>query len=113
MSALEQDEPFVAQLRARATPIVIAGDGGSAISVRVQVPEVWDVVLVQVPAGEPVVSVKSRALAALVPDAESHEDYIVKLNGFEVLDEHVSLDEAGARDGSTFLVTHRRRRPVR
>ena len=40
-------------------------------------------------------------------------DYVVKLRGHEVLDERRSIAEVGARDGSTFLVTNRRRRPVR
>jgi len=38
---------------------------------------------------------------------------ILKLNGFEILDENVSIADTGATNGSTFLVTYRRRRPVR
>ena len=36
-----------------------------------------------------------------------------KLRGWEVLDEGASLADAGATDGSIFLLTHRRRRPVK
>jgi hypothetical protein len=79
----------------------------------VQVPEVWDVVRIETPPSEPVLSLKVRALEALYPAAEFHEDFVVKLNGFEVLDENASVAEAGAVDGSIFLVTHRRRRAVR
>ena len=39
--------------------------------------------------------------------------FVVKLNGFEVLDENVSVADSGATNGSTFLVSYRRRRPVR
>jgi hypothetical protein len=50
----------------------------------------------------------------LVPsDAEMAEDYVMKLAGWEVLDENLSLSAAGARSGSIFLLTSRRRRPVR
>jgi hypothetical protein len=35
------------------------------------------------------------------------------LRGFEVLDEDLPLTGAGASDGSIFLLTSRRRRPVR
>jgi hypothetical protein len=37
---------------------------------------------------------------------------MVKLRGYEVLDEDAPLSSTGARDGSTFLITDRRRRPV-
>ena len=41
------------------------------------------------------------------------DEFVLKLRGFEVLNEDVSLAEAGAIEGSIFLVTYRRRRPVR
>jgi hypothetical protein len=37
----------------------------------------------------------------------------MKLRGLEVLDEGRTLAESGAIDGSIFLLSHRRRRPVR
>ena len=83
------------------------------MSLRVQMAERWDTVRVDAPAGGPVLDVKLRALEALEPDAEPHEQYVLKLNGFEILDENASLADAGAVDGSTFLLTSRRRRPVR
>ena len=42
-----------------------------------------------------------------------HEDFVVKLRGWEILDEAASLADAGVIDGSILLMTHRRRRPVR
>ena len=56
--------------------------------------------------------VKRAALNALSPEDDA-ADYVIKLRGFEVLDENVTLADAGARNGSIFLLTHRRRRPVR
>lgn len=106
--------PFVTTLRARPGEIRLGPeDGAGAITVRVQMPEVWDVVRVVLPATEAVVALKVRALEALYPEGTAHEQFVLKLGGFEVLDENQSVGEAGARDGSTFLVTHRRRRPVR
>ncbi|HEV8363762.1 MAG TPA: hypothetical protein VGQ52_09595 [Gemmatimonadaceae bacterium] len=106
----------VSTLRARPNLVRLGTDGhaADAIVVRAQVPEVWDAVRIQAPRGATVLEVKRRALAELVPDeASDSEEYVVKLRGFEVLDETLSLDEAGVRDGSTLLITGRRRRPVR
>ena len=104
--------PFVATVRSRRDVIRLAAPGEPVISVRVEVPDVWDVVRVDTPAEQPVLAVKRAALTALVPGADAAE-YVIKLRGFEVLDERASLAEAGAIDGSIFLVAHRRRRPVR
>ena len=106
--------PFTANLRTRpGATIRLGADGQATVSLRVQVPEVWDVIRVETPLSEPVLSVKVRALEALLPSAEYHDDFVMKLNGFEVLDENASVAEAGALDGSIFLLTHRRRRAVR
>jgi hypothetical protein len=37
----------------------------------------------------------------------------MKLRGHEVRDEASTVSAAGARDGSTFLLTYRHRRPVK
>ncbi len=107
--------PVVEGLRARpGTRLVVApGAGGARLAVRVEVPEVWDVVRLDAAAGAPVAEVKRAALATLLSGTASADDYVVKLNGATVLDEGASLAAVGALDGSIFLVTHRRRRPVR
>ena len=46
-------------------------------------------------ADESVVNVKMRALEALFPDAQLHEDFVIKLRGWEILDENASLADAG------------------
>ena len=112
---MSEPAPFVTTLRSRPTTIRLGdgADGVDGITVRVQMLEVWDTVRLEVPSSEPVLSVKVAALRALFPDGEFHEDFVMKRNGFEVLDETASLRETGAVDGSIFLLTHRRRRPVR
>ena len=107
-------EPFVAQLRTRGDVIELASPSGPAITVRVEMPEVWDTVRVHASPDERVLTIKRRALEALYPGSEMRdEDYVLKLQGWEVLDESASLAATGAVDGSIFLVTNRRRRPVR
>jgi hypothetical protein len=105
--------PFVAQLRARPGVVRLGADGQRRITLRVQMPEVWDAVRIETPPTEPVGAVKAGALAALYPEHEPLHAFVVKLNGYEVLDEGMSVADAGAKDGSTFLLTYRRRRPVR
>jgi hypothetical protein len=105
--------PFVAQLRSRPGTLRLGTSGEPVVTVRVQIPEVWDTVRVEAPADAPVATVKQRALEILMPDAEHAEDYVIKLRGWEILDESESLAAAGAGNGSIFLVTSRRRRPVR
>lgn len=105
--------PFVASLRTTGEPVRIGGGDGAALQLRVEMPEVWDTIRVEAAASEPVRVIKLHALERLYPGARAHDDYVMKLGGIEVLDETVSLADAGARDGSIFLLTSRRRRPVR
>jgi len=104
--------PFVSQLRARPGTIRIGAAGEAALSVRVQVPEVWDVVRVSAPSDTAVSTLKERAIEALLGDADPNR-FLVKLHGALVANEGVTLAEAGAVSGSTFLVTSRFRRPIR
>jgi hypothetical protein len=103
----------VSLLRARPGVVRLAPPGAPTVTVRVQLAEAWDAVRVEAAPGEPVLAVKVRALAALDPGADYHDDFVVKLRGAEVLDENASLAEVGATDGSTVLLMRRRRRPVR
>lgn len=103
--------PFVQSVRTRSEALQVKGDGRT-LRVRVEIPELWDVVKVQAAESAAVLDVKSAVLAELLPMA--HElDYVMKLRGIEVLDEGRTLAESGAIDGSIFLLSHRRRRPVR
>lgn len=107
--------PFVTGLRARRGTISLAPEEGGAptITIRVEMPDVWDVVRIACEPTQPVLAVKVAALEALFPEAEMHEDFVLKLRGWEILDESAPLGEAGVVDGSILLLTHRRRRPVR
>jgi hypothetical protein len=105
--------PFVSQLRTRPEVIRIGDGTEPSIAIRVEVPEVWDAVRVETPLTEPVLAVKLRALDVLYPDAEAQEAFLIKLNGLEVRDENASIGAIGATNGSTLLLTFRRRRPVR
>jgi hypothetical protein len=109
---------FVTTLRSRPDVLRLGGESANESAngqwtVRVQMPDVWDAVKVETPSSESVVALKVAALAALYPEGEFHEDFVMKLHGFEVLDENATLADVGAQDGSIFLVTFRRRRPVR
>ena len=106
-------EPFVAQLRVRADELRLGTPEEPVITLRVQVAEAWDTIRIDAPPDTPVAEVKRRALAVIAPDARHPEDYVIKLNGWEVLDEQQSVTQAGAKNGSTFLAHVRRRRPVR
>ena len=105
--------PFVAQLRSRPGVIRLGAEGQPHITLRVQLAEAWDTVRVETPANESVAAVKAAALRALRPNDDPADAFVVKLRGWEVLDESASLADAGVIDGSILLLTHRRRRPVR
>jgi hypothetical protein len=102
----------VTTLRTSRGPVRIGQPGAGALSIRVEVPERWDVSLIEASPDTSVRAVKEAALRDVSLDDDASE-YVIKLRGFEVLDENVSLAGAGARNGSIFLLTHRRRRPVR
>ncbi|MGI8496309.1 MAG: hypothetical protein ACR2OG_01825 [Gemmatimonadaceae bacterium] len=104
--------PFVSSVRSRPGTIRVGDPGPEPVSLRVEVPELWDVVRLMSSLQQPVRAVKAAALSALSPGADI-ERYVIKLRGFEVLDESRSLSDVGAIDGSIFLLTYRRRRPVK
>jgi hypothetical protein len=104
--------PFVQSIRARREPIRVGGSDGRQLNLRVEIPELWDVVQVLAPETAPVLMGKVAALGALLPTTDE-QGYVMKLRGWEVLDEGQSLADVGAIDGSIFLLSHRRRRPVR
>lgn len=104
--------PFVNSLRVR-PGVLRVGTAAPTITVRVEIPEVWDVVAIETTPQARVSAMKRAAVEELLPGKTSPDELVLKLRGFEVLNEEVSLAEVGAVDGSIFLATHRRRRPVR
>jgi hypothetical protein len=105
--------PFVTGLRTNGTIIKLASGDEPVLHIRVQVMDLWDSVRVDAPPAETVVSVKRAALDALYPDGADAAGLVVRLHGYEILDEAQSLSEVGVRDGSILLLVARRRRPVR
>lgn len=105
--------PLVTTLRARRETLQLAPAGAETITIRVEMPEVWDVVRVVASPAQPVIEVKRAALEALYPEATSTDDFVLKLRGWEILDEGASLLDNGVGNASILLLTFRRRRPVR
>ena len=106
--------PFVTELRTSDDLIVLGGGGdGQVLHLRVQAAELWDALRIDAPATATVDSVKRAALEKFFPDGAAVPDFVVKLRGFEILHENESLAASGVRDGSTLLLSRRRRRPVR
>jgi hypothetical protein len=104
---------LVGQLRAGRAPIELALAGAGALMLRVQVAEMWEAVRVIAHANTTVAEVKSRVVAEFFPGHEFTDDFVLKLRGWEMLDEQLSLASAGIRDGAIVLLAYRRRRPVR
>ncbi len=83
--------PFTGALRARPATIRMGASDDRTITIRVEMPEVWDAVRLAAPASTTLEAVKIRALDALFPQAQYHEDFVAKLHGWELLNEHESL----------------------
>lgn len=105
---------IVSKLRARPDVVRLAAtNSGPTVMLRVQIPEVWDTLRVEAAPAASIIEVKRRAIAELLAGKQEAQEFVVKIRGNEVLDESVSLADAGVRNGSTLLVTSRKRRPVR
>lgn len=102
---------FVNNLRNQGPPLRLGSGSGQVLQLRAQVLEAWDAVRVEANSSATVKSLKDLALQALYPNVDGN-DYVVKLHGWEVLDESAPLSSTGARNGSIFLISDRRRRPV-
>jgi hypothetical protein len=105
--------PFVSELRTTDDVIRVGGGNGSVLHLRVQAAELWDALRVDAPGSASVVAVKTSALDKFFSVGYNGADFVVKLRGFEILDETASLDASGVKDGSTLLLSRRRRRPVK
>lgn len=102
---------FVNNLRNQGPPLRLGGGSGAALQLRAQVLEAWDAVRIDADPSASVKSLKHLALQTLYPNVNEN-DYVVKLHGWEVLDEDAPISSTGARNGSIFLISDRRRRPV-
>lgn len=103
---------FVNTLRTKGDAVRLGNGSTEPLRLRVQVLEAWDAIRVEADPSQTVGALKLLALRELFADGSDGADFVVKLHGFEMLNEDAPLSATGARNGSTFLVTDRRRRPV-
>jgi hypothetical protein len=104
---------FVKQLRSRRPPLELATAGSDTVSFRVQVAELWDAVQVTASPSMIVGDLKQRALEVFFPGESFAADYVLKLRGWEMLDETAPIGQSGVGPGAIVLVSQRRRRPIR
>ena len=104
--------PFVSSLRVQGEPLKLGSGGGDTLNLRAQVLEAWDAIRINADPLASVRSLKELALKELYPDVRHADEYVVKLHGFEILDENAPISSTAAKNGSIFLITDRRRRPV-
>ena len=103
---------FVSSLRTNRAPILIAQPGSGSITLRVEAADIWETVRVVARPDTRVSELKHRVIHELFPN-DYIEDFVLKLRGWEMLDENSALSDAGVVDGSIILLAYRRRRPVR
>jgi hypothetical protein len=104
--------PFVSSLRTQGTAYRLGSGSGPLLQLRAQVLEAWDAIRIDADPSASVKSLKHLALKELYPDVQNDDEYVVKLHGWEILDEDAPISSTDAKNGSIFLITDRRRRPV-
>jgi hypothetical protein len=103
---------LVGSLRAGRAPLALAS-GPGAITIRVQVAEMWEAIRVTAHPDTVISELKQRVVNEFYPGHEYLDDFVMKLRGWEMLDEQQSLKVGGMIDGSIVLLAYRRRRAVR
>lgn len=103
---------LVGELRSRRAALELASGPGS-ITIRVQVADLWDAVRVVAHPDVAIAELKQRVVNEFFPGHEYLDDFVLKLRGWEMLDEQQSIKAGGMVDGSIILLARRRRRPVR
>ena len=106
-------DTLVGQLRSNRPPLELAASGPNSISFRVQVLEQWDAIRVIASPETKVSEVKERVHRAFNPDYPYSDEFVLKLHGWEMLDESATIAHSGIVNGSIILLGDRRRRPVR
>jgi hypothetical protein len=104
--------PFVSGLRTQGAAFRLGSGSGPLLQLRAQVLEAWDAIRIDADPSASVKSLKDLALKELYPDVQKNDQYMVKLHGWEILDENAPISSTAAKNGSIFLITDRRRRPV-
>jgi hypothetical protein len=109
---MKSETSFVNGLRVRGEPFKLGSGSANVLHLRAQVLEAWDAIRIDADPSASVKSLKQLALNELYPDVRHDDEFVVKLHGFEILDETGPISSTAAKNGSTFLITDRRRRPV-
>ena len=104
--------PFVSGLRTQGATFRLGTGSGAVLQLRAQVLEAWDAIRIDADPSASVKSLKQLALTELYPEAQKDDQYVVKLHGWEILDENAPISSTDAKNGSIFLISDRRRRPV-
>lgn len=84
----------------------------AVLPLRVMVEDVWDEVLLELPADTSVSEIKRQALVRTHVQRDPSE-YVIKFRGAELSDESRSASQAGLVPNGALIVLSRRRRPVR
>jgi hypothetical protein len=104
--------PFVSGLRTQGHPFRLGSPSSRDLHLRAQVLEAWDAIRIDADPDASILSLKELALRELAPNVTNVAEYVVKLHGWEILDENAAISSTAAKNGSIFLITDRRRRPV-
>ncbi len=83
------------------------------LTLRVSVPDVWDLVTVEAAPDWTVQRLKSEALAAALGGSPDAARYETKFRGGLVLDDGATLGSLQVPNGASLIVLPARRRPVR
>jgi hypothetical protein len=84
----------------------------AVLPLRVMVEDVWNEVMLELPASTPIGEIKRQALAASRVTRDPG-NYVLKFRGAELSDESRSAAEWGLVPNGALIVLARRRRPVR
>jgi len=99
--------------RARPGVLTLGTDDAAAMTVRVQFADRWDTISVRCGGAVSVETLVQAAIDAFGQHQHPAHEFVLKLHGHEVRDLGATLSATGAREGSTFLLAFRHRRPVR
>ncbi len=83
------------------------------MKIRITVSEKWDTAELDVSGDAACSDVKAKALAQIVGENASVDDYVVKFRGATVFNEGATLEALGVPDGGALIVLPSRRQPVR
>ncbi len=104
---------FALGLRSNAGTVRLAAANSSeVVTVRVQVADAWDSIVMELSPTSVISDVRREALAHLTGDGSDAHAYEMKYRGV-LVNENSTVREAAIANGATLLVVSKRKRPVR